>query len=166
MKFKCTRCDKKGLRCFVEAETLSCGSCIKARVECELLVPEEEWDKAQELRRLKELEVARAEESLAVASAALARSKRELLEAKGHERRLALRDRDAIALQDELDAQDSVDAASSTDPTVNDLTPTDLGWSQAEFDSLMLVDFATSSFTCESLVDPALGEPLLPVSSA
>src|SRR4051812_48255032 len=75
MPFRCVRCEKENLRCFVDTATGHCAGCIAVHAECSLFVPESDWERVQSERRQKELEIARHEEQLA-------RSRRELLEIK------------------------------------------------------------------------------------
>ena len=88
--YRCSRCEEKNLRCFVDTATGRCAGCISVKAECSLFVSEEEWEKIQQEREQKELEVARAEEDAA-------RLRRELLEVKSRERLFARRDLAVLA---------------------------------------------------------------------
>ncbi|KAF2741609.1 hypothetical protein M011DRAFT_371350, partial [Sporormia fimetaria CBS 119925] len=99
MTFRCGRCEKKNLRCFVDTASGRCAGCISVHAECSLFVPEEEWEKVEEEERNKRLELARAEESAALAAESVARAlttvacaKRELLELEGRKQEFARRD--------------------------------------------------------------------------
>ncbi|EMD67886.1 hypothetical protein COCSADRAFT_32866 [Bipolaris sorokiniana ND90Pr] len=119
--YRCSRCEEKNLRCFVDTATGRCASCISVKAECSLFVSEEEWEKIQQEREQKELEVARAEEDAA-------RLRCELLEVKSCERLFARRD---LAAEGSLaPGTDSL----STGPSLFGPS-TDLGWLQADYSS-------------------------------
>jgi hypothetical protein len=63
--FRCKRCDKKNLRCFVNTATGRYASCISVHAECSLFVPKEEWEKVEKEEREKRLALARLKEETA-----------------------------------------------------------------------------------------------------
>lgn len=127
MSFRCSRCEEKKLRCFVDTATGHCAACIAVKAECSLFVPEEEWEKVQAEKRQKRLEVARLE-------AQLAQSKLELLEAEERERSYADRDLAILNLQDRAKEQSEGNPAPGTELVEPPLSEpsTDLGWLQAD----------------------------------
>ena len=130
--YRCSRCEEKNLRCFVDTATGRCAGCISVKAECSLFVSEEEWEKIQQEREQKELEVARAEEDAA-------RLRRELLEVKSRERLFARRDLAVLAFQDRAKEKAEGSSAPGTDPlsTGPSLSgpSTDPGWLQADYSS-------------------------------
>ena len=92
MAFRCKRCEKKNLRCFVDTVSKQCAGCIAVKAECSLFVTEEEWEKVEAEKRQKRLELAYAEERQSQAAADTARLRRELLEVEARERAFADRD--------------------------------------------------------------------------
>ncbi|EOA86090.1 uncharacterized protein SETTUDRAFT_169450 [Exserohilum turcica Et28A] len=141
--YRCSRCEEKNLRCFVDTATGRCASCISVKAKCSLFVSKEEWEKVQQEREQKELEVARAEE-------AAARLRRELLKVKSRERSFARRDLAILEFQDRAKEKAEGSSAPGTDlPSTGPSLPaqsTDLGWLQADsssFDPLSL-DFFLS----------------------
>ncbi|KAF2741721.1 hypothetical protein M011DRAFT_372110, partial [Sporormia fimetaria CBS 119925] len=68
MTFRCERCEKKKLRCFVDTASGRCAGCIAATAKCSLFVPEEEWERVQREREEKRIELARLKESAALAT--------------------------------------------------------------------------------------------------
>jgi hypothetical protein len=130
--YRCTRCEEKNLRCFVDTATGRCAGCISVKAECSLFVSEEEWEKVQQEREEKELEVARAEE-------AAARLRRELLEVKSRERSFARRDLAVLEFQDRAKEKAEGSSAPGTDfpstgPSLSGPS-TDPGWLQADYSS-------------------------------
>lgn len=135
MTFRCERCEKENLRCFVDTATGNCAGCIAVHAECSLFVPEEKWEKVQAEKRLKRLEVARLE-------AQLAQSKVELLEIEVLEHSYADRDLAILAVQDRASSKGSASTEESANSTVatdqpvstpSGLSSADPGWLQAEF---------------------------------
>src|SRR4051812_9010638 len=78
MSFRCSRCEEKNMKCFVETTSGRCAGCIHAQAKCDLLVPEADWEKVTREKREKRLQIARLE-------AQLAQSKVELLEVEEKE---------------------------------------------------------------------------------
>jgi hypothetical protein len=150
MDFRCKRCEKQNLRCFVETSSGRCAGCIAVGAECSLFVSEEEWKKVQEDREEKELTVARLE-------AQLAQQKLELLEVKKRERSFARRDLAILAVQDRAKEQAEENTAPSTslsavEPPLSE-SLADFGWSQADdFLDPSVLDFSSflenPSFAC------------------
>jgi hypothetical protein len=143
----CARCQKKKLRCFVDAATGQCAACIQVHAECDLFVPEEEWERVQREKREKRLALLRVE-------AEAARLRVELAEAEGRERAFADRD---YRVQSAIDSAQEVAKPEGTEPIVSpgplQPEPSDLGWLQADVDPSSIFDpnaFDFSSF----LVDP------------
>ncbi|KAF2743261.1 hypothetical protein M011DRAFT_471428 [Sporormia fimetaria CBS 119925] len=150
MVFRCKRCDEKNLRCFVDTASGRCAGCISVHAECSLFVPEEEWNKVEEEERAKRLELARAEESAALAASFVARAKRELLEIESQKKKFARRDLAVLKVQDQ--AQESEGSSTVVDPFVVD-SVADPGWSQAtdlldpSFDQLLADLFPEGPFS-------------------
>ncbi|KAF2747735.1 hypothetical protein M011DRAFT_382221, partial [Sporormia fimetaria CBS 119925] len=107
MTFRCERCEKKRLRCFVDTASGRCAGCIAATAECSLFIPEEEWERVGQEKGEKRLELARIEE-------AAARVRRELLELEAQERKFARRDLAVLKVQDQ--AQESESSSTVVDP--------------------------------------------------
>ncbi|KAF2747013.1 hypothetical protein M011DRAFT_380375, partial [Sporormia fimetaria CBS 119925] len=82
MTFRCERCEKKKLRCFVDTASGRCAGCIAATVECSLFVPEEEWERVAEEKEEKRIALARVKIKAA-------RLEAELLELEARERKFA-----------------------------------------------------------------------------
>ncbi|CAA9965768.1 hypothetical protein PtrM4_091280 [Pyrenophora tritici-repentis] len=121
MPFRCERCEKNNLRCFVDTVSGRCAGCISARCDCELFVPEEEWEKVEQEKRDKELALLRLEEEVA-------RARRELAEIRNRELAFARRDRKLLDASERAQSSESgstVAASSSIGSTA------DPGWSQA-----------------------------------
>ena len=59
MTFRCKRCEKKNLRCFVDTASRQCASCIAVKAECSLFVTKEEWEKVEAEKRQKRINIAR-----------------------------------------------------------------------------------------------------------
>ena len=142
MPFRCGRCEEKNLRCFVDTVSGRCAGCIAAQCECDLFVPEEEWERVEEEEHEKELALARAEEELA-------RRKRELLEVQKEKRSFLLRDKKLLAAQDKTQ---EAEASSTTAPLPMDPF-TDLGWSQA---NNPLLDPSLDHLLNDFFVDPSV----------
>ncbi|EMD84672.1 hypothetical protein COCHEDRAFT_1021058 [Bipolaris maydis C5] len=119
--YRCSRCEEKNLRCFVDTATGRCAGCISVKAECSLFVSEEEWEKIQQEREQKELEVAR------------------LLEVKSRERSFARRDLAVLAFQDRAKEKAEGSSAPGTDFSPTEPPPsgpsTDPGWLQADYSS-------------------------------
>jgi hypothetical protein len=132
-------------------------------------VSEEEWEKVQSEKRLKRLELARAEEQQALAVAETARLRRELLEVEAQEHSYADRDLAILNLQDQAKEQAEGNTAPSTnlsvvEPSISEPFA-DSGWSQADdFLDPSLLDFSSflenPSFACPD----AAGGSSVPVS--
>lgn len=128
MPFRCERCEKNNLRCFVDTVSGRCAGCISARCDCELFVPEEEWEKVEQEKRDKELALLRLEEESARVGTEVARARRELAEIRNRELAFARRDRKLLGASERAQSSESgstVAASSSAGSTA------DLGWSQA-----------------------------------
>ena len=147
MVAKCDRCKEKGLRCFVDTASGQCAGCIAVKAECSLFVSDEDWEKVQEEKRRKRLEVARLE-------AQLAQSKVELLEAEAQEHSFARHDLAVLKELERAKEQAEGNSAPGTDfPTTEPSLPglsTDLGWLQADASFVPFSDFFPS------LEDPVL----------
>ena len=126
MVFRCSRCEEKDLRCFVDTVTGCCASCIAAHAECELFVPEEEWEKVEKEKREKRLELLRVEEESSMVAARVARLRRELAEVESREQEFARRD---LALARAQEQKEVVESAIPPIPVFD--PPADSGWSQA-----------------------------------
>jgi hypothetical protein len=131
MVAKCDRCKEKGLRCFVDTASGQCAGCIAVKAECSLFVSDEDWEKVQQEKRQKRLEIAQLE-------AQLAQRKVELLEAEAQEHSYARRD---LAVLKELGrAKEQVEgnSAPGIDPPAVEPSPleplADPGWLQADSD--------------------------------
>ena len=153
MPFRCKRCEEKDLCCFVDTATRRCAGCISVKAECSLFVSEEEWERVQQEREQKELEVARAEE-------AAARLRRELLEVKSRERSYARRDLALLEFQDRAKEKAEGSSAPGTDlPAVEPSLSgpsADLGGLQADsFDSFSLDYFLSVEGPALSSLDAA-----------
>jgi transcription initiation factor TFIIIB Brf1 subunit/transcription initiation factor TFIIB len=103
MTFRCKRCEEKNLRCFVDTATGRCAGCILVKAKYSLFVSEEEWEKVQQEKREKRLEVARLK-------AQLAQSELKLLEAEAQEQSFANRDLAILNLQDRAKEQAECEA--------------------------------------------------------
>ena len=152
MVAKCSRCQEKGLRCFVDTASGQCAGCIAVKAECSLFVSDEEWEKVQQEKRRKRLEIARLK-------AQLAQSEVELLEAEAQEQSFARRD---LAVLKELDLareQAEGDSAPGTDLSVVEPSlpgpSADLGWLQADLDFFDPSSFDYSSFLAEPFPVPS-----------
>ncbi|EMD95891.1 hypothetical protein COCHEDRAFT_1088681 [Bipolaris maydis C5] len=132
MTFRCKRCEKKNLRCFVDTASGQCAGCIAVKAECSLFVTEEEWEKVEAEKRQKRLELARSEEQTA-------RLRRELLEVEERERAYADRDHALLSLQNrEKEEAEGTSAPGMGFPTTEPSLPaqsTDPGWLQADYSS-------------------------------
>jgi hypothetical protein len=144
----CSRCQKKKLRCFVDAASGQCAACIQVHAECNLFVPEEEWERVQREKREKRLALLRAE-------ADAARLRVELAEAESLERAFADQD---YRVQRVIDSAQEVEKPEGTEPNVLpgllQLGPSDLGGLQADIDSSSIFDpsvFDFSSFLVDSV---------------
>ncbi|EFQ94568.1 hypothetical protein PTT_07700 [Pyrenophora teres f. teres 0-1] len=100
MPFRCERCEKNNLRCFVDTVSGRCAGCISARCDCELFVPEEEWEKVEQEKRDKELALLRLEEEVA-------RARRELAEIRNRELSFARRDRKLLDASERAQSSES-----------------------------------------------------------
>jgi hypothetical protein len=103
--YRCKRCEEKGLRCFVDTATGRCAGCIAVKAECSLFVSEEEWEKVQQEREQKEIQVARLKAQRAQLDAQLSQQEVELLEVKSRERSFARRDLALLEFQDRAKGQ-------------------------------------------------------------
>jgi len=169
MDFRCKRCEKQNLRCFVETSSGRCAGCIAVGAECSLFVSEEEWKKVQEDREEKELTVARLRAQRAQLDAQLSQQELELLEVKKRERSFARRDLAILAVQDRAKEQTEESSAPSTglsavEPSISEPFA-DFGWSQADnFLDPSVLDFSSflenPSFACPD----AAGGSSVPVS--
>ncbi|EOA80822.1 uncharacterized protein SETTUDRAFT_24338 [Exserohilum turcica Et28A] len=132
MTFRCKRCEKKNLRCFVDTASGQCAGCIAVKAECSLFVTEEEWEKVEAEKRQKRLELARSEEQTA-------RLRRELLEVEERERAYADRDHAILNLQNrEKEEAEGSSAPGMEFPATEPSLPvqsTDPGWLQADYSS-------------------------------
>ena len=59
MTFRCKRCEKKNLRCFVDTASRQCAGCIAVKAKCSLFVTKEEWEKVEAEKRQKRINIAR-----------------------------------------------------------------------------------------------------------
>ena len=138
MTFRCKRCEKKNLRCFVDTVSGQCAGCIAVKAECSLFVTEEEWEKVEAEKRQKRLELAHAEERQSQAAAETARLRRELLEVEARERLFADRDHAILSLQDRAQEKAEGSSAPGTGPLIEPPLSgpsTDPGWLQADYSS-------------------------------
>ncbi|EMD93089.1 hypothetical protein COCHEDRAFT_1020883 [Bipolaris maydis C5] len=112
--YRCSRCEEKNLRCFVDTATGRCAGCISVKAECSLFVSEEEWEKIQQERE-------------------------QLLEVKSRERSFARRDLAVLAFQDRAKEKAEGSSAPGTDFSPTEPPPsgpsTDPGWLQADYSS-------------------------------
>jgi hypothetical protein len=162
MSFRCKRCEKQGLRCFVETTTGRCAGCISVAAECSLFVLEEEWKVVQRDCEEEELAVARLEAELAARKVAL-------LEVKKRERSFARRDLAILAVQDRAQGTAGENTSPGTGLPVVGPSPSepsaDLSWLQADsYDPSSFVDpsLDLSSF---DLSDFLVGPNLLPLDT-
>ena len=174
MDFRCERCEKENLRCFVDTRTGHCAGCIAAHAECTLFVPEAEWEKVQTEREREELEVARLEAEQSEVAARLAARRVKLLEVKNKERSFARRDLALLDAQDkahevpgESSSPEKERVGSGTNPGVvvssrSELS-TDLGWSQADFDPSFFLDPSWSAFDLEFFFPDTSGGTPVPI---
>lgn len=154
MTFRCDRCEKKNLRCFVDTSTGRCAGCIHAQAQCSLLVSEESWEEVTREKRLAELEIARLE-------AQLAQSRVKLLEVKEKEIQYARQDEVVLEFCERSNSSPEVLAEVVKEKDVSgmgtiDFVPSepfaDPGWSQAEPSSSFF-----DAFLADLVVDPVLG---------
>ena len=80
--YRCSRCEEKNLRCFVDTATRRYASCISIKAKCSLFVSKKEWETVQQEREQKELEVARLKAQRAQLDAQLSQQELALLEVK------------------------------------------------------------------------------------
>ncbi|EOA89994.1 uncharacterized protein SETTUDRAFT_66580, partial [Exserohilum turcica Et28A] len=99
MTFRCKRCEKKNLRCFVDTASGQCASCIAVKAECSLFVTKEEWEKVEAEKRQKRIDIARLRSQRAQLDAQLSQRELELLEIEAQERSFADRDHALLNLQ-------------------------------------------------------------------
>jgi len=168
MDFRCERCEKENLRCFVDTRTGHCAGCIAAHAECTLFVPEAEWEKVQAEREQEELEVARLEAEHSQVAARLAAQRLRLLEVKSKERSFARRDLVLLDAQEKAQKatekspspeKEKVDSGTDSNvvvPSQSELS-TDLGGLQADFDPSCFVDSSWSFVDPDFLFDPRSG---------
>ncbi|KAL6162142.1 hypothetical protein ACJQWK_11901 [Exserohilum turcicum] len=132
MTFRCKRCEKKNLCCFVDTVSGQCAGCIAVKAKCSLFVTKEEWEKVKAEKRQKRLELARSKEQTA-------RLRRELLEVEARERAYADRDYALLNLQNREKEEAKGSSAPGMDfPTTEPSLPalsTDPGWLQADYSS-------------------------------
>ncbi|KAL6154580.1 hypothetical protein ACJBU6_06212 [Exserohilum turcicum] len=143
--YRCKRCEEKNLRCFLDTATSRCAGCILVKAKCSLFVSKKEWEKVQQEREEKELEVARLRAQRAQLDAQLSQQEEELLEVKSRERSFARRDLAVLSFQERAKEKDEGSSAPgtnlpSTGPSLSGPL-TDPGWLQADsssFDPLSL----------------------------
>ncbi|KAI1675980.1 Chromo domain containing protein [Pyrenophora tritici-repentis] len=137
--YRCSRCEEKNLRCFVDTATGRCAGCISVKAECSLFVSEEEWEQVQQEREQKELEVARLKAQRAQLDAQLSQQEVALLEVKSRERSFARRDLAVLSFQDRAKEKAEGSSAPGTDPSSTGPSlsgpSTDPGWLQADYSS-------------------------------
>ena len=120
MTFRCKKCEKENLRCFVDTATGRCAGCIAVHAECSLFVSETEWEKVAKEKREMRLQVAQLK-------AQLAASEVELLKVESREQEYASRDMAMLRVQDQ--AQET-EGSSAVTPSSAVCTSADPGWSQ------------------------------------
>ena len=108
MVTKCDYCKEKGLRCFLDEATGQCAGCIAVEAECSIFVSDEEWEKVEQKKRRKRLEIAHLK-------ARLAQSNVELLEAEIQEQSYAHHDLVVAKELDKVKEQAERSSASGTD---------------------------------------------------
>jgi len=159
MGFRCERCEKENLQCFVSTQTGECVGCTAAHSRCSLFVPEDKWEKIQEEKRQRQLEIARLE-------AQLAQSRLKLLETEETARSYAKRDLAVLDVQDKSQEEGEADSAPGAAPAEPSMfSPVaDLGWSQAEYDHSLLSSVAWSTSDLEFFFPDVSGGTPVPVT--
>ena len=146
--YRCKRCEEKNLRCFLDVATGRCAGCIAVKAECSLFVSEEEWERVQQEREQKEIEVARLRAQRAQLDAQLSQQEVELLEVKSRERSFARRDLAVLEFQDR--AKEKAEGSSAPGTVSSSAGPslsgpsTDPGWLQADSSSFDPFDYFLS----------------------
>ena len=148
MAHGCRRCQEKKLRCFVDAVSGQCASCIAVHADCSLFVLEEEWESVQSEKEVKRLELLRARERQAAAAQESARLERELAEVEAKERSFATRDQHVLAVMgvSQEGVSGGTESIVSPEPPLSEPLPTDLGWLQDDFACFELFDSSLLDF--------------------